>query len=147
MDNEQTRENLIGLIKNFNNTCSECGRLFLGVLIEGSTEVGRYPVDVGISSYPLSCGKCPECAKKCFENLEKYLEQNNNAPCLDYNEEGLEKSDIFYELDCGVYLKENYQWDQLSAGNPNVEGGELIDLLGVFEDIIADSNTKNEHPV
>lgn len=40
MGNKQKRENIINLIKKFNNTCSECGKLFLGALIEGSTEVG-----------------------------------------------------------------------------------------------------------
>lgn len=133
MENEQKRENLISLIKKFNSTCSKCGKLFLGALLEGSTEVGAYPVYVGISSYPLSCGKCPNCAQECYNDLEKYLEQYNKAPCLDYEEEGLDKGEILAELDCWVYLEENFQWDQLGAGNPNVEGGELIDLYELFE--------------
>lgn len=136
MENEQQRENLINLIKNFNNSCSECGKLFLGALLEGSTEVGTYPVYVGISSYPLSCGKCPGCAQECYNDLDKYLELHNKAPCLDYEEEGLEKHEILGELDCWMYLEANFQTEQLAAGNPNVEGGELIDLFDLIEEEI-----------
>ena len=152
MENRQKKENLIELIKKFKNKCPECGKLFLGALIEGSTEVGAYPVYVGISSYPLFCGKCPECAKKCYDNLYKYIEENNKAPCVDYmvddvTGDDIEEyiDDIKYELDCCIYLDENYQMDQLAWGNPNVHGGELIDLLGFFEDEIIRSIAENEY--
>ncbi len=146
MENEQIKENLIRLIKSFNNTCSECGRLFLGALLEGSSEVGRYPVDVGISSYPLSCGKCPGCAKNCYENLIEYVEKNNQIPCSDsIIDEDEYFEDIKHELDCLMYLDENFQWDQLGNGNPNVEGGELIDLFDLIEEEIIYLNKKNEY--
>ena len=141
MENAQRKEKLISLIKKFNNTCSECGKLFLGALVEGSTEIGAYPVDVGIYSYPLSCGKCPECAKKCYENLYEYVDRNNKIPCdNDIIDEDENIKDILAELDCWMYLDEDFQMDQLGAGNPNVQGGELIDLFEFFKEELISVN-------
>ncbi|MBA7585186.1 hypothetical protein ES708_27157 [subsurface metagenome] len=147
MENKQKRENLINLIKKFNNTCSECGRLFLGALVEGSTEVGAYPVYVGIGSYPLSCGKCPECAKECYDNFYEYIEINNKVPCDDSNiDENEDIEDIKFELlECNMYLDEDYQMDQLAYGNPNVKGGELIDLYELFEIVISNAVIAQEY--
>ncbi|MBA7654047.1 hypothetical protein ES703_61921 [subsurface metagenome] len=35
MENKPKIENLVRLIRNFNNKCSECRKIFLGALIEG----------------------------------------------------------------------------------------------------------------
>ncbi len=142
LENKNRKEELIRLINKFDNKCPDCGKIFLGALLEGSTEVGAYPVYIGITSYPLSCGKCPNCARECYTNLEKYLEQHNKAPCLDYEEEALEKGDILGELDCWIYLDEDFQMNQLGSGNQNVEGGELIDLFDFIEEEIININKK-----
>ena len=136
---KNTKKELTELIKNFNNACSNCGKLFLGASIEGSTEVGAYPVYVDIKSYPLGCKKCPDCAKKCYENLYTYVEQNEKLPCIDEVAEENDSINYFinefkYELDCLPYLDEDYQMDQLAYDNPNVHGGELIDLFEFIKD-------------
>lgn len=133
MDNKNRKEELISLIKKFDNTCPDCGKLFLGALIEGSHKKGGYPLGVGINHYPLSCGKCPECAKKYYANLYEYVEINNSIPCLDYiiGEEGEDISDIKYELDCWKYLDK----DTNSLGDLTIiEQWELIDLYDFFND-------------
>ena len=48
------------------------------------------------------------------------------------------------ELDCWMYLDENFQWNQLGNGNQNVEGGELIDLFDiVVEEIMKIKQERN----
>ena len=99
-------------------------------MVEGSCKSTGYPLGVGIKKYPLSCGRCPNCARECYTNLDKYLAQYHKAPCLDYEEEFLKKGDILGELDCWIYMDE----DESYLGDLTIiEQGELIDL---FEELI-----------
>jgi len=144
LENER-KAKLIELIKNFENTCSECGMFFLGLLIKGSTEVGAYPVYVGTANYPLTCGKCPGCAEECYHNLYKYIEENNKLPCVDdIFDDDADIEDFVRELSCYRYLEENFQYESMGNGNPNVNGGELIDLFSLIEENIKDITTSNE---
>lgn len=79
--------------------CPNCGKRFLGCAIDvdNSNPSGTHPgpVNIKIYFYPLSCGKCPECAKKCFagnvehkdqldlnyEILLEYVKKNSKIPC------------------------------------------------------------------
>lgn len=131
---KKRKKNLIKQIKKFDNKCVVCGKLFLGAMLYGSTEVGAYPVDFGVTSYPLSCGKCPECVKECYENLNEFIEIDHKVPCEDIKLDVTDEfEDIKYDLDCWVYLEENFQIDQLHAGNSNINGYELIDLFDIFD--------------
>ncbi len=46
--NKKNKKELIKLIKKFDALCPDCGKLFLGASINASTEVGRYPIDMGV---------------------------------------------------------------------------------------------------
>jgi len=163
MENEHIKNNLIELIKKFDNKCSDCGKIFLGAAIVGSTEAGNYPVDVGLVNYPLSCGKCPDCAQKCYDRIQKYIKIHGKTPCGDttiyefhqkevetivFTDEEIREfidNHIRFDTDCWMYFDENYQLDQLSYGNPNVEGGELIYLLEFLkEELEYNINKKNK---
>jgi len=151
MENNEIKKNLIELIKKFDNRCTDCGKIFLGVAINGSTETGNYPIDVGLNSYSLSCGKCPDCAEKCYEGLHEYVRENGKVPCDDYTiyeffeiknrlqEFTDEEIDEFineskFEIECCKYVDEDYQHDSLANGNPNIDGGVLVDLFKFFKD-------------
>ncbi len=67
--------------------CPVCGNPFLGCVIEvdNSSTTGIYPgtINIKFSSYPLSCGKCPECAEKCFVgNIEHQNQSDLNYDVL-----------------------------------------------------------------
>lgn len=167
MDEEKERkERLIQLIKKFNHRCKVCGKVFLGAVIECYGEKSTHPIDIlGISEYPLSCNKCPECAKLCYEEIYQYISDNGKLPpCSDdfesihefFEEENIQKVFTRDEIkkylheahtsncfDCYSYFDENYQSTLISYGMPII-AGELIDLYITFFDLLNDSLTK--HP-
>ncbi|MGQ4876395.1 MAG: hypothetical protein ACP6IY_20215 [Promethearchaeia archaeon] len=154
MEINDIKERLIELIREYDNKCPECGKVFLGACILGSTETGSYPVYIEVESYPLKCGKCPECAKKCNANFIEYIKKYRKYPCnnenieidfADYYEDeddNLEdyvnryidenKQCLKRELDCQIFCDEDYQMNSIANGNPSINGGILIDLLEVL---------------
>ncbi|MBA7654046.1 hypothetical protein ES703_61920 [subsurface metagenome] len=75
--------------------------------------------------------------------MENYLEQHNKAPCLDYEEEALSKSDILGELDCWLYLDEDRYLGDLTI----ITEGELIDLFDYIEEEINKINAEKENKI
>ena len=147
------RENLIELIKKFDNKCPSCGRIFLGKAVTGDTEIGGYDLYVGLSDYPLRCGKCPSCAEECYNGLLNYIQENEESPCIkhdmtDYieNEKISEEeckeflNDIKYELDCHMYLDENYQKEGFESSYHMKHAGELYDLFEILMDALKENN-------
>jgi len=110
-----------------NKKCPVCGNPFLGCVIDidnsNPSGINPGPVNIKISSYPLSCGKCPKCAEKCFVgNIEHqdqsdlnydvlldYVKKNSKIPCKEttilehYNLED-EKVKLFSEKEIKVFI-------------------------------------------
>ncbi|MHA1249093.1 MAG: hypothetical protein ACTSRP_03790 [Candidatus Helarchaeota archaeon] len=151
MEKDNIKEKLIELIREYDKKCPECGKPFFGIGILGSTEEGSYPVYLEINPYPIWCGKCPECAQKCYDNYTEYIKKYRKDPCSeepldldDYDKKKYKSIDdyikdlkrelLYYsEVDCPIYLDENYQW---SSGHiyesSSYENGMLIDLFDLL---------------
>ncbi len=101
-------------------TCPDCSKEFLGIAISGGTDPAHtWKGQVNISTYPLECNKCPKCAEKCFENVEK----TKKIPCIDDIDYNIDDyGDLCIELDCYCYFQYTYTPD-----TPYM--GELIDLF------------------
>jgi len=160
MENEDIKNNLIELIKKFDNKCPDCGKIFLGKAIVGSTESGDYPVEVGLFDYPLSCGKCPDCAQKCFDGIHKYVKIHGTIPCdvdtiYEYNIEK-DNTRVFtdaeikefiddemkYHMDCWMYCDKIFQQVAILGSDPYIKGGVLIDLFEFLKDELKDNKQK-----
>lgn len=132
---ENKKKKLIDLIEDYDEECPDCGEVFFGAVLNGSTEIGHYPVYVSLDPYPLKCGKCPRCAQKCYDNLTSYVKRNGKVPC-DNNEIINDDEDIneFISnmedyIDCLMYNDENYQSELFYSGIDIKDRGELIDLF------------------
>jgi len=121
---EEEKERLIELLRKYDKRCPECGKLFIGFAVEGSTEDGAYPVYLMSCTYPIPCGRCPSCAENC--NLRVIDEEEDNY------EDSLEECNYIEE--CNKYFDEQYQWDQLAYGNPHVEGYIFFNLFNLLEE-------------
>ncbi|MHA1284502.1 MAG: hypothetical protein ACTSQP_18540 [Promethearchaeota archaeon] len=130
MEKDNIKEKLIELIREYDKKCPKCGKPFFGIGILGSTEEGSYPVYLEINPYPIWCGKCPECAQK-EEPLDLDHYDKKKYKSIDDYINDLKRELLYYsEVDCPIYLDENYQW---SSGyiyeSSSYENGMLIDLF------------------
>jgi hypothetical protein len=140
-NNKKKKKELKYFIKKFNNTCPDCGKLFLGVIISGTYEKSMSPMDIGFDGY-LSCGKCPECAKKCYELRHKILIRDNKLPCLDNKLDEYDNTDDFFmdlnfEIECyscldEMYIKDQIEFFHLDSNNFCINKKELVDLFEFF---------------
>ena len=95
----EEKKNCIEFLKKIGRKCTECGKFFIALSIDTSTEYNQTGFDK-IYDYTLDCGKCPECAEDCFYSLYEYTQQNGKAPC----DEHLVNYKEYYE-DIEDYLK------------------------------------------
>ncbi len=153
MENRQKKENLIELINKYNIVCPDCGKLFLGAIYYAEWQIDHHYLDGGLRGY-LSCGKCPKCAEKCYneirDNLNEYIKEKGKIPCYngtiyDYfgeehkniefsNEEIEEFMDQVLDIECQIYLDDDTfdkQFKYVYHGK-TINSGTLIDL---FEEI------------
>ena len=140
--NKEKRKAFINFMKNFGNECPDCGKLFFGEVLYGTYEDKVDPLDVGLNGY-LSCGKYPECAKKCYNRCEEILERERKLPCLDDNLDEQFDGDIYdyflelrSQIEC-YCLDKNYAQDMcdyfsLDPNNLTLEKKKIIDLFEYF---------------
>ncbi|MHA1250870.1 MAG: hypothetical protein ACTSVV_06295 [Promethearchaeota archaeon] len=161
MEKDNIKEKLIKLIQEYDKRCPECGKLFLGIGIEGSTETdGDYPIYLEIKPYPISCGKCPECAKKCYKNfVENIKKSGGRDPCDDeplnlddYDKEKYKNIDeylehyklekfTYYDYECPIYLEQDFEWDnKVPWGASSFREGIVINVF----DLIIKELTKHK---
>ncbi len=145
------------LIEKHLKKCPECGKTFLAIMKRAyyTYEHLKY-CSSNIEKYPLLCGKCPNCAWNCYNNVDKIIEfvkKNNRMPCshkwtiFDYfSEENREKS--FGDDKIKEYVKAYFEdWelyeDEMdfchpifkdSDGLDPISDLELIDLLDFFKE-------------
>ncbi len=135
--------------------CPDCGKTFLGIIKRGyyTYEHLKY-CSSNIEKYPLQCGKCPDCAWKCYENVDKiieYVKQNNSMPCnnkltiFEYFDKK-DKETTYDEKKIKEYIKVHFQETEISDIDScypifktidyldSVSDLELIDLLDFFKE-------------
>lgn len=140
INNKELKKKLIKYLKNYNKTCPECGKLFLGARLIGVSERSMNTIEISIEDY-LSCGKCPECALKCYNNRKVIVGKLGQLPCLietiqDYEDIDDYLNTMIYEIECASSLNENYNEKQISVSCPQVDTSKLIDLLELLESFI-----------
>lgn len=161
MEIRDRKEELIRLIKRFDNKCPDCGKMFLGATLYAETEIDYRYVNGRLRDY-LSCGKCPECAENCYNNikanLQEYIKEAGRIPC--YKEtifeyfNGKDEDEPFDEIEirefvdnvlkieCKIYLDEeaiNKQFEHSYHGK-NIQSGKLIDLFELFGKLLEDNS-------
>lgn len=138
-ENKEKRKALINFLKNYDIKCPDCGKLFFGEILYGTYEESMDPLDIGFYGY-LSCGKCPECAKKCYDMRHEILERDRKLPCLDDTLDEFDGDidlyflDLRLEIECYSCLDENYTQENIDIfhmdpNNLSLEKRELIDLF------------------
>lgn len=135
---ELEKEILIEVLKKIGNKCKSSGKYYIGAAIKGSTENGNYDIDFDkIIEYPISCGKCPDCAIECYNNLLDYVDVHGHAPCDDSGEAlediigYLEDAKKYKRIGCYSYTYD-YQDKILQYGSGHITAGCLIDLSEVI---------------
>ena len=136
-ENQEIRKDLINFMKNYDTKCPDCGKLFLGVILSVVYEHNMNPPDIGSEGY-LSCEKCPECAKKCYNTRYEILERNRKLPCLDEKVDEYDGNiddylmDLRDDIECYYCLDDDCIKDSpylLDKHNLMLEKGILIDLF------------------
>ena len=126
------KDTAIEFIKKIGDKCVSCGKYFIGASIEAFTEDGNYGIDFGeITDYYINCGKCPECAKECYNNFHEYVDTCGKSPC---NDEEIEIDDFKEYKDyiaCYPYTNE-FQNEALQYGSGHIKAGCLIDLSDII---------------
>jgi len=104
---KETKKKLKNLEKHL-KTCPDCGKEFLGISCNDTQK------HLSISIYPLRCNKCPECAMKCYEKDNGFVDDNNELKdeCFSPDTDGLE---------CIILSNEDWQFNF-----------GLFDLLDLF---------------
>ena len=114
----ETERKLKNLEKHL-KTCPDCGKEFLGIAIDGGVNPAHTWQAVSeISLYPLKCGKCPNCAEKCFDKIDDFCSEKINKenynnrtkiPCLDelwtseeWENHNFECIDCYFYFDLGI---------------------------------------------
>lgn len=124
--------------------CSDCGKEFLGIAIDGGVD----PAHTWIATsetllYPLKCGKCPDCAEKCFNKIVGFSTKNikeedyNNTikiPCENEFWTSEEWWEYKWGVDCYSYF--HYYTDlSMIEGVDETGATYLLDLLELFEGV------------
>lgn len=145
------KELIIELVREMGQVCPDCGKFFVGAAISATTEKGNYGIYFDeVDPYPLSCGKCPECAIGCFRNLSEYVRENGIAPCVlerkAYKKLDNESISTYivklkeqYYVECYPYTYD-FQLQNLQYGTGEIPGGTLMDLTSILLDKFADVN-------
>ena len=106
-ENKEKRKAWINFMKNYGVKCPDCGKLFYGEILYGTYKQVVDPLDIDLYGY-LNCGKCPECAKKCYDRCDEILERDRKLPCLDDNlDEKFDGDtyDFFFELRSKIFIQ------------------------------------------
>ena len=122
-------------------TCTDCGKEFLGIAINGGVNPAHTWQAVSeISLYPLKCGKCPSCAEKCSNKHREYTkdkEPSEKIKQLKCPEDIFADSGMLYEdwyglVPCYFYFNIDYSPDLHDVDETGAT--YLFDLLEFFKE-------------